>query len=1718
MSTELNRREFIKLASLAALSSGAPDALAEGLALLPEKTLLCSLDFFVRPPEEGTPDHCLPPGNVWLILRPVIVVKLDALKTDPAWLAYLKALQGMEPLGVSLWPSSFVCEGNETFTILHVTLPSSWPLHLAAYDKHGQRLKQFDRSILRQDYLKVTNPTELDRLNEPRVPDTPAQAGSGAAARCVVSTANAAPAGAGQTSRVSFATIYDNTLLLASKGDEAGLRQLAEQTDLTLSLGTRRYISPDCVDIQDTRNLMVLRQSDKGLIETNLHSLLGLTVFLGAAGAEGLKHIARILISFDSPDDLPEQIEQGPLGARVIDTNNAEDPKAIANLFGAIEGLAQQTCEPLNATWDPDAKSVAAAPALDRAVLAERSLTASIVMGTLEQDGKKWNLHAPAEGGEGAHLLSSLFWINKDGKAPGANETVQVHPCFEFKTSSYLDFQPKVGSENSVGHVYKLSPREPVDADPGLFGHMTQEPNERFRCFPISQGPADPIGGSLLRAELQDEGPGLFLITDAPLSGEVVRLVQVEPMAKALMFEPIGCADEQVPMYRLKHTFPTANARYVIGAQSNEPKPLYFWYQDHLTFRLAQSIGRCLARVRIDHACAGDNEREEILGDRLTHIALNLYEATDAAGYEKPSGYIEDPLGSPASKRMWINPHVELYPIAHDRNTPAQCEQTAARQCPFESDYLFELSEPMEAGRKLLEDLFHLECKEDPDGKPYSELTTLRGTPQQTASAVRDYFNRVYRRAGQERNIFLRAEGTYGTELNLGFAQQQASIRVPTVSDWPTSNPARVRMGARDPGQPLLGASLQGLELTLRLDTELLALPADFNASADHAQQRLTAFLEGWRSVCEVAHCAELKLHVTGYCYDHSLNCKNSKAGAVGKFRPGQFEQLTALAGELKQACVRLINGQAVGTLPVAAITKSTLKTHAVEVSLEVVRKAAMAPATDNSAWQLAAMSDSPLVAACADKVRRLHALPPLQTSKALEDFLEQRRRSRAVVARLRDPSPVVPANPGHEATYAREALAQAFLALGRQECRDVPAGSSDWHIPVDIATPAEPKIAQVSVVALAFRSPQELRRYASTDSTEAGTVDLSLGEVPYDGCFRLCEALSVLTRGQGLPDKSSKQARLQYLDQRKTTLSALLESLADLLWPTHMPTQGRAQQLGEQLSSDSPERAAVKRWCMERLRQEPRFFIDTKALLLIEIKKPQDDLAKDFSRAIVDLETGGKNPVTEMLRYEDRLTAADSGEMDAVWFLVPLADDVTGHSIKIQRIRLERFEGELAAYAKATQTVSKEISFTVEEDLEIQAALPVQQSQIRLPARRPVAAPRIKRVLTIEAGQSAEGDDTLSMADLLEGHITGRAPSSDLLRCGHSTHNQGIHPKRDDLLVRYVLELEGDSEQFGLQNDALEFDFASSGTIDLASMPSKDDDPASPLAQLLRTRDFKTMPQLQEMLDNLLKIKPGTESGKILRFKPVSSHNMMVKPNQEWPSLSFNIFAPGMPALVVDRPARPTVWRHTLYVPTDRAKVTGGATVYYLVCDIIVSRFAQKVPVLRQVRNACDPTDGVCYSPEFAMAARDVVAPPTRAGGVVLKAIDDGQYASLSGESMTVAELLQKVEGQLGFHNLQQSYSHDLSITAFHRQVHSMDIFRVAASQDNGTYADDAYVPLKQGQWAFTSQPAYKDKAVRIGGDDEDQAIRHIATDLEWRDSENRMAVRVENIRLRRS
>jgi hypothetical protein len=736
----ISRRSFMQVAGLSALGAASPAVLAEAIAACASTNLFITFDIVVLPTRPSALECGADEPGLWLVIRPMIFVRRSKPGSDDGLASYFQAIDTGEGLSPALWNCPCDLPAAADLMPMHVNLPTNWQLRLVAYDAKGSQIDALRKRIDRASRLKIRDWDALQVANRPPIAGLPLRLEKPST---FAASANGAPYVKAFNAQLRTALEGEKTPGELNDSAESVLRVL-EQTDLTLSHGTRRYIRPGrTIDWQADDGLMVLRRSTDGVIETNTHSLLGLAIRLdtGATAAE-LASVARLGFAFSDDAESPAEslaTPSDPLPGAWCDTNVASDLAALTRIFQQY-ATTYRNCASFTGVWDPDTGAGGSQPPLNQTLLAGRVLHGVKVLGSVP--GKPaLSICIPAgdsRANPARGPLRGLVWFSDPGADP-ATEAEQphgaIHDAWVCRASPYRKF-----GAYGDGQVYRLIVR---DLDRASFlsrleqwrTNDTSPQKNLVNLGDLSPFvwllPATPNGEalSLLRTsniivrqlpwdDPSDKHPEqLLLLVDKPLPVSDIYLVAQAPYAQAAF------ASDTATLAVGKESPDRGSARtssWLIPGDPLKQAPtlvamadtsggrlatrLHFEFRDDVSLHLAQSQSSVLGRLKVSHACGSAEEvaREVLLGDRKTFVALNIYEAgADAAPAPVEGAYQKDPIiQSAPSPLRWLNPHVELYPMIQERdaNAALKCSVPSAAACAVDSSYWFQIKEPFEFG------------------------------------------------------------------------------------------------------------------------------------------------------------------------------------------------------------------------------------------------------------------------------------------------------------------------------------------------------------------------------------------------------------------------------------------------------------------------------------------------------------------------------------------------------------------------------------------------------------------------------------------------------------------------------------------------------------------------------------------------------------------------------------------------------------------------------------------------------------------------------------------------------------------------------------------------------------------------------------------------------------------------------------------------------------
>ena len=1835
----LSRRGFLKLAGAPA-ATGLLGPYAYSLADGP-MTVYIALDFIVLPArKQGDVGQ---DTSLWLALRPLIL--LAAPEKNPSkhiagWERYCGAIEGRNAMTAVFWDSDCT-DGNwsddQEDRPVHVNLPNTWNVYVRVKYKDNQRTP-VHACVLRSQRLAVSDWEALEAWNNPvpagTKPDKATEE-KGWKNKAWSKT---------QFKDTPFAAAYNTTIIKAfdpPAGVEAAsdantrIRRIIEQTDVALSLGVRRYVNAYMLDDVDSdRHLIVLRKAD-GMVETSLHSLLGLTVCL-AKGADEIKALQgadRIELRFSTSTE--EEVAWGaPLSGDVavdqcfkghLDTQDCSQPAHIEKLLAGIHAVAAGPAS-LPALWDdavyeggktlagsptpvPMQKALLAQPiGYQLQVLAKRALGAPTPPETYLGLSDS-NIHA-------AHWLrgvEAIRWIGPRGVAEQAKAAITAHRYHVFKALPFRHFS----DASKKDRCYRLATPDDSVLDMLADALKAIDPLAAVKKM-IESAALVAFGASALQnaalTQLQlvadaraatiefgsgaaafalmivgrSSGPsafpkGLYLRGSMSPVPESVLLVLPAETDKLMLAAPASAVpdshqDQQIVPRNLTG-LAARDARFllrVVPANEEAMKAvednMFLFFRNTYEYSLAQSLGASCFRVRIDYqlddhtyACPAtlqqEREREEHLGDRLSYIALNVYERRES-GVPQPRGIPTDPVAG--GTLTWRNPHTELYPW--QRGTPSnpvsatsasdgsQCVTAASTVVsPFSTWYFGQLREAVALGPEDMERL---------------QEATLR-------TSVASFFRDVYARANAgPRAITFRAENTFGIERDLVFSRSGADAcspssvdtLFPSYADWSIAHPAASGTfceGKKDALRPapLLSTRIDAKDkLQLVVDPFVLQglglePPQKGSAQAEHS---FSAFVQAWQAIAELASARDATFTISKLRYD-ARHFIVDKVGHGQPRRPAfTCERVPCAANGLVEWCVRMLeHPDADYTVQTFEFQRSDgtalppfVDAHAVEVTLNLSRGANAAPA--GSDW---------IPARATEGSDWLAALPhdaskngdPIELDVAA--FLASRQSSELPVRRQRDDG---------ELEDQRKEFIRALGITGNDE---LAGRAAEWLIPSGTAKADEGPV-DVVIVPLAFRSPVALAQRLDGGplcKNDPAARDTRLGQMPHEPIMKLVEGLDALMSGN-CPIEGKLIEHFAAIQECSDGIVTLRKALSRLVWPVHaLPDKSfltdastRLASLLEQWSdhpSSTTEREWIESWCESKLCESPRFFLDTDMLLYVELGNGCDKrgagnaLPPDFGRLILEFKCAdGKSRAFSVSAGDlHDLTGEAKGPVAA---LIPVSSKDVGDSFTLDSAKIERIECTINRFAAlathkspaCSQEAPRSISAPVSKSGVLADG---NESRFRMPARKPAGDAKVVLGNTSDpasrdgaatfnakydnVGRYAHPHDTTAK-DLLAGTKTQTQKQATLSRLGNSSMQSSCIVRVDEYVSRYLVEWEGDPN-FGIRSDNLVLELQDRpASVLLDDSHDARDTGESVVNRLLKMKDPSTTPGLAGfILDGVMNcsVKAGTSALPALGKDPL---NTCALATSELPDAESRMRAvlthTGKTPWQPDSSngfevyhARDRVIGLTCYErPGANAK---DAPTFYLAVDVLSSRWQDAVLAAQVQRNAdgAEGSDTWPFSREFfttgKVCSAPFVAPPSPEigppGARPIPAITDSRLDSLL--SALAPEANDKESGPAPHLSaldsaLQGGGSGWIRITFYHRQyLSALQIADDGAWAQQAALTESSHFPLATCMVAFPASTATALQPLQVLL--ADKQIRNFAVDVDWRTHDERSRMR---------
>ncbi|MBA8889993.1 hypothetical protein FHW12_004240 [Dokdonella fugitiva] len=1801
-------------------------------------TVYVALDFVILPARKQ--DGVQHEASLWLALRPLILLPApdkDISKHLEGWRRYCATLDGSNSLTAVFWDSECTdghWSDDQQDRPFHVNLPDAWNVYVRVKHKDDQRTL-VDASVLRSQRLMVGDWGAFEVQNNPRPAGT--KHDEAAQAKGQKKTEWSASKLVGKP----LAAAYNATIIKALDPPDGGenasdansrIRRTIEQTDVALSLGVRRYANAKMLhDVSDS-NLMVLRQAH-GMVETCLHSLLGLTVCLarGDAAIKALDGAGRIELRFSTSTDAnaawgspaSDDVAVDQCFKGQLDTTDCSQPAHIEKLLAGIHAVATDPAS-LPALWDDavyDDGSAAAGPlspiSLRKALLTQPigyqlQVMASRAPGAPKlretylglSDGK---IHAEywLRGVEGVR------WIGPRAAAEHVKVAITAHRYHTFKVLPFRNFS----DASKKDRCYRLATPDDGVLDMLVAALKAPIPLDAVKekiesAAPVAVGASalqnaaptlrqvsDARNGTIEFGSGADaftlmivgttSGPSAFpkglylrsLMSDVPES--VLLVLPAEADTLTLLAPPASTApdthqDQQIVPRNLAGLTAARDTRFLLrvvpedeAAMKAVKDNMFLFFRNTYEYSLAQSLGASCFRVRIDYqlddhayACAAtlqqEREREEHLGDRLSYVALNVYEHRESE-IPLPRGVPSDPVTDEAL--LWRNPHAELYPWqrgapsnpisasdspANDGDRCVTAASTAAS--PFSTWYFGQVREAVALG---------------PEDMDRLEETTMQ-------SSVANFFRDVYARANAgPRAITFRAENTFGIERDLVFSRSGADCSTssvdtvfPSYADWPIAHPAASGTFLEADNNtfrpaPLLSVTIDAAnKLQLVVDPWVLQgqklKPAKNGSPAEHA---FSAFVQAWQAIAELASAKEAAFTISKLRYDARYFVVDEVGNDPSRKSAFIRESVTCIAKGLVDWCIQMLKHPDAVSKPQTfefersdgSALPSFVDAHAVEVTLNLSRRAEAAP-LDSDWIPVRTMEGSDRFAALPHDAS--NEAKPVTTD--VEAFLESRRSSELPVRRRRDDE-------------KSEAQRKEFIrALGITGNDEFAGRAAEWLIPSGVAK-ANEGLIDVVILPLAFRSPIALARRLDGGSlckNDSASRDMRLGRMPYEPILKLVEGLDALTTGN-CPIEGRLIEHFAAIQECSEGIVTLGKALSRLIWPVHaLPDKSFLTEAPTRLASlleqwtdsaqSTTERRWIERWCENRLSESPRFFLDTDMLLYVELGNGSskqgtgNTLPADFGRLTLDVKCADGRSRSFVVSAGDlhNLTGQTDGPVSA---LIPISAKDVGDSFTLKGVKIERIECTINRFAAiATHkppTCSQEAPHSISAPVSKSGVLvDGSESKFRMPARKPAGDAKVVLGNTSDpasgggpaafntkydkVGRYAHHADTTAI-DLLASKKT--AGPATLTRFG-SDGMQSPHAVRvDQYISRYLVEWEGDLHS-GIRSDDIVLELQDRpASVLLDDSHARHDTEESIVNRLLKMKDPSTTPGLAGLiLDGVMNcsVEAGKSGLPALAEGPLNACALATSDLPDEESRMRVVLA-----------HERTVWHPAnagdFKVYYDPSRIVGlicyerpganlsDAPTFYLAVDVLSSRW-QDVVLAAQVQRNSDHAGGSSawpFSREFfttsQVCSAPFVAPPSPEIGPpqrqTVPAIADSRLDSLlkalapvtNGEGAEPAPHLSALEPALW-----GGGSGWVRMTFYHRQY--LSALQIA---DDGTWArqttltESSHVPLAT---CIVALPAPMATALQpLQALLAEKQIRNFAVDVDWRTHDERSRMR---------
>lgn len=615
------------------------------------------------------------------------------------------------------------------------------------------------------------------------------------------------------------------------------------QLQIGLVGGTKRRISG--LVASDLGHLMILDNPEPGVIETNLHSLLGLMVQLGTKSALAeLQSIENIELVFDKEGggDIPTDLGSVPT-----------DTRFFTDYFSNL------TSSPPNVQLGEDWSSAFATRVY--ANDAPTTTTAAVRGGVVYHQLTPLQPDGGQLGDKDAPLTRLEVRPETGGSPPTAGSTITMNfwSSMRCRLAPYRRFpvdprRPNVLLRLSPEHGEEERFRAALRADPSaFFNARLVDSNNRL----APSGSLRPIGVYQFAWDGGDATPTVLFLGLAPetwgtppAGPSVIAFIQLQrnglPITATLRAEGLDPIDPLGPRWE------TTSPPLLLRADFDmvEPSPplparagVGVFFERDVEFDFAQSASHIEGLLTIDYPMGGgggSTSDDDYLDDLINHNALNIF--------ERRSG-------------QWVhlNPDSQTYPVynqGHDSGAPMH--------------------------------VFHIRQQDRVD------VPRADGA---IGEDPRGFLRELYNRLGTQRSLKFDIEHRYGATLGLGMRPTLS-----TYADWPPFLPSDAQLKTSREDLRLLRVSLAD-PTTAELHFSQAVL--DWLLVTD--PERWALNLAAWRAIAELSQAAEIWLAGDFRRFDVNagLAATDSKGALVSALQ--RVEAITKTEWEITTEVQRLV-------------------------------------------------------------------------------------------------------------------------------------------------------------------------------------------------------------------------------------------------------------------------------------------------------------------------------------------------------------------------------------------------------------------------------------------------------------------------------------------------------------------------------------------------------------------------------------------------------------------------------------------------------------------------------------------------------------------------------------------------------------------------------------------------------------------------------------------